>query len=188
MTFRVHAQQPIGQIELYTHADIMGRIVEAFQSADYKVCSLYLLESLFLNDVSKFFAGVLTATSAMLQLSIPHINVMSKMDLLAKCTGSNDEVDDEEISDDRHHLHRYLYPDPSLLEELLSTATPAKFYQLNKALVQLIDEYDMVNFFPVNIQKEASLEKIMLQIEFATQYSENLEPKEPSIGSDPEDG
>lgn len=156
-----------------------------FQVADYKVCSLYLLESLFLNDVSKFFAGVLTATSAMLQLGIPHINIMSKMDLLAKRTGDEDEEeDDNEISDDMHRLHRYLYPDPSLLEELLSATTPVKFYRLNKALVQLIDEYDMVNFFPVNIKKESSLEKIMLQIEFATQYSENLEPKEPSLGSD----
>lgn len=161
----------------------MTRIIETFRSADYKVCSLYLLESLFLNDVGKFFAGVLTATSAMLQLGIPHINILSKMDLLTKCAdGDNDVEDDDEISDDRHQLHRYLYPDPSLLEELLSAATPPKFYRLNKALVQLIDEYDMVNFFPVNIQKETSLERIMLQIEFATQYSENLEPKEPSVG------
>lgn len=163
----------------------MPKIVGVFQAADYKVCSLYLLESLFLNDVSKFFAGVLTATSSMLQLGIPHINIMSKMDLLVKGTenSDSDSSEEDEISDDRHQLHRYLYPDPSLLEELLSKATPVKLYQLNRALVQLLDEYDMVNFFPVNIKKESSLERIMQQIEFATQYSENLEPKEPSIGS-----
>lgn len=179
----------VGQIELYTHSDIMPKIVRVFQAADYKVCSLYMLESLFLNDISKFFAGVLTATSAMLQLGIPHINIMSKMDLMAKSAGNSDQDSSEdEISDDQHHLHRYLYPDPSLLEELLSKAAPAKFYRLNKALVQLLDEYDMVNFFPVNIKKESSLERIMQQIEFVTQYSENLEPKEPSISSECDGG
>jgi len=35
-------------------------------------------------DKSKFFAGVMSAMSAMINLEIPHINVMSKMDLLPK--------------------------------------------------------------------------------------------------------
>lgn len=38
----------------------------------------------FCIDTPKFFAGVMTAMSAMLQLGIPHINVMTKMDLLGK--------------------------------------------------------------------------------------------------------
>lgn len=38
----------------------------------------------FVEDKSKFFAGVMSAMSAMINLEIPHINVMSKMDLLPK--------------------------------------------------------------------------------------------------------
>ena len=71
------------------------------------------------------------------------------------------------------------FPIPALLEEKLSQETRPKFFGLNKALVNLIDEYDMVNFIPLNIKKESSLENIMMQIDFATQYSEGLEPKEP---------
>lgn len=37
-----------------------------------------------MEDKSKFFAGVMSAMSAMINLEIPHINVMSKMDLLPK--------------------------------------------------------------------------------------------------------
>lgn len=73
-----------GQIELYTHHPIMRRIVEAFQRFHYRVCGLYLLDSQFIEDSSKFFAGVMSAMSAMVQLEIPHINVMTKMDLLGK--------------------------------------------------------------------------------------------------------
>lgn len=98
-----------GQIEIFTHSDIMSRIVEVFRTADYKPCALYLLESLFLLDVTKFFSGVLTATSAMLQLGIPHLNLISKMDLLrmdgrgrteqlglGAREGSDEEEDEEE--------------------------------------------------------------------------------------------
>ena len=48
------------------------------------MCGVFLIDSHFVVDCSKFFAGVLTALSAMIQLEIPHINVMSKMDLLNK--------------------------------------------------------------------------------------------------------
>lgn len=37
-----------------------------------------------MQDTPKFFAGVMTAMSAMLQLGIPHVNIMTKMDLLGK--------------------------------------------------------------------------------------------------------
>lgn len=172
-----------GQIELYTHSEIMPRIVSTFQAADYKPCALYLMESLFLQDITKYFAGVLTATSAMLQLGIPHLNVLSKMDLLQ----GNEEYtkdDSEDVDDEHHHLHRYFYPDPTLLNEKLTHTTKPKFVELNRALVQLIDEFDMVNFIPLNIKKESSLENLLLHIEMATQFSESLEPKEPENEQD----
>lgn len=174
-----------GQIELYTHSDIMAQIVKVFRTADYKPCAIYLLESLFLQDVAKFFSGVLTATSAMLQLGIPHLNVISKMDLLSS-TIFGDEENDYDPEEETHRLHRYFFPDPTLLEEKLSSATRPKFFELNKALVQLIDEYDMVNFIPLNIRKEASLENILHHIEMATQYSESLEPREPHFEDEQE--
>lgn len=168
----------------------MPRIISVFKNADYKECGVYLLESLFFQDVTKFFAGVLTATSAMLQLGMPHLNVISKMDLLSsKFTGrqsptssdgsNNNQDDDEDVDEESHHLHRFFYPDSTLLEEQLSEQSRPKFLALNRALVQLIDEYDMVKFIPLNVKKEASLANILMHIENATQYSEGLEPKEP---------
>lgn len=70
----------------------MRRIVEAFQRFNYRICGLYLLDSQFIEDSSKFFAGVMSAMSAMVQLEIPHINIMTKMDLLGK-KGEGAEMD-----------------------------------------------------------------------------------------------
>jgi GTPase SAR1 family protein len=71
-----------GQIELYTHSNIVKDLVNSLHRMDYRVCAVYLLDSQFVLDTPKFFAGVMSAMSCMLQLGIPHINIMTKMDLM----------------------------------------------------------------------------------------------------------
>ncbi|CAG8579676.1 15486_t:CDS:2 [Acaulospora morrowiae] len=154
-----------GQIELYTHFPIMRRICDCLQRLNFRICGVYLLESQFIQDKSKFFAGVLSATSAMISLEIPHINLLSKMDLLGKVK--------------KKELERYFDPDPLLLEEEANTSTNPKFHDLNRAIVQLIDDYNMVSFLPLNITDEDSVAAVMSHIDNALQFGEDQEPKEP---------
>ena len=51
-----------------------------------RVTGAYLIESQFMEDRHKFFSGVLSAMSAMVNLEIPWINIMSKMDLVTPNT------------------------------------------------------------------------------------------------------
>ena len=55
------------------------------------MCGVFLVDSKFMVNTGMFFSGVLAALSAMVQLEIPHINVMSKMDLLSKDQASDVE-------------------------------------------------------------------------------------------------
>lgn len=72
-----------GQIELYTHFPIMSRLINLLQQQfNFRICACYLLESQFMDDKAKYFAGVLSAMSAMINLEVPHLNLMSKMDLV----------------------------------------------------------------------------------------------------------
>ncbi|KAK2069679.1 hypothetical protein P8C59_004233 [Phyllachora maydis] len=74
-----------GQIELYTHIPILPTLIKFFTtpgSLDIRMCAVYLLEATFVMDRAKFFAGTLSAMSAMIMMEIPHINVLSKMDLV----------------------------------------------------------------------------------------------------------
>ena len=73
-----------GQIELYTHMPVMRSIVDVLQHWNFRLCAVYLMDSHFLTDAAKFFGVCLTALSTMLQLELPHISVLSKMDLLSK--------------------------------------------------------------------------------------------------------
>ncbi len=71
-----------GQIELYTHIPAMRQLVNQLQKWDFRLCGVFLLDSQFLVEPAKFFSGVMTALSSMVTLELPHINVLSKMDLL----------------------------------------------------------------------------------------------------------
>ncbi|EAU38902.1 hypothetical protein ATEG_00256 [Aspergillus terreus NIH2624] len=74
-----------GQIELYTHVPLLPSLVQFLSRAgplNINLCAAYLLESTFVVDKPKFFAGTLSAMSAMLMLEMPHVNILTKMDQL----------------------------------------------------------------------------------------------------------
>lgn len=159
----------------------------------------------------KFFSGILAAISCMLRLGIPHVNVLSKMDLIEGRPGeifenssgivdadapksgyANTWTDDERrIRDLRRELveiDRFIDPDASGLlddstrlgdEEGHSVINNRKFSGLNRAIVQVIEDFSMVSLLPLNIHDEESLEALLYQVDLALQYGEDVEPKEP---------
>lgn len=119
-----------GQIELYTHIPIMPKLISSLQQANIRPCAVYLLESQFMQDKSKFFAGVLSAMSCMINLEVPHLNLLSKMDLVKGNKGGTGKV--------KRDVERYLDIDPLLMQEDTSRGNNERFYKLNEALVQLV--------------------------------------------------
>ncbi|KAJ2446351.1 hypothetical protein GGF42_005717, partial [Coemansia sp. RSA 2424] len=119
----------------------------------------------FIEDTAKYFAGVMSATSAMSMLEIPHINVMTKMDLVS--------------GDMKDNMDRYFDPDPLLLADDANRSTSKKFSELNTAIANLIDEFSMVSFLPLNIKDEDSVAYILSHADNAIQWGEDQEPKEP---------
>ena len=62
----------------------MRQLVEQLQRWNFRLCAVFLLDSQFLIEASKLLAGMLTALSSMVTLELPHVNVLSKVDLLDK--------------------------------------------------------------------------------------------------------
>ncbi|KAI9228881.1 MAG: GPN-loop GTPase [Piptocephalis tieghemiana] len=171
-----------GQIELYTHFSYMRTLTEMLQRWGYGVVGVYILESPFIIDRAKYFAGVMSAMSAMVNLEIPHINVLSKMDLLLG--DGSDEQKEREAGEgigagiSERELERYLDPDPLLLLEEAQSDMPTRFHDLNRAIVELIDGFGMVSLLPFNIKDEESIEYVLSSVDNAIQYGEDVEPKE----------
>jgi hypothetical protein len=53
-----------------------------------------------------------------------------------------------------------------------------KYQRLNNALAQIIDDFSMVQFVPLNNTDEDSIINVLLQIDNAIQYGEDLEVKD----------
>ena len=73
-----------GQIELYSHLPVMRNLVQQLQRWGFMVCAVYVLDSQFMADAAKCMSGCLACLSAMVQLEVPHVNVLTKMDLVRK--------------------------------------------------------------------------------------------------------
>ena len=190
-----------GQIELYTHIPIVPALVKHLTrtgSLNVNLCATYLLESTFVVDRAKYFAGTLSAMSAMIMLEVPHVNVLSKMDLIKGSVPKKD-------------LKRFIDPDTSLLEDDPTDSQAAlqsaqdrstdplsadsvmaggSFKRLNRAVAQLIDDFSMVSFLQLDVQKEDSVGGILSYIDDMIQYHEAQEPREPAdeIEYDYQDG
>jgi GPN-loop GTPase len=177
-----------GQIELYTHIPILPALVKHLTrtgALDINLCAAYLLEATFVVDRAKFFAGTLSAMSAMIMLEVPHVNIMSKMDLVKGQVG-------------KRELKRFLDPDTTLLDddpanvgvgeeedetadprEVKSLLTGSSFRRLNRAVANLIDSFSMVSYLKLDVQDEDSVGAILSYIDDAIQYHEAQEPRDP---------
>ncbi|KAF1925824.1 transcription factor FET5 [Didymella exigua CBS 183.55] len=177
-----------GQIELYTHVPILPDLVKTLMhgSLNIRMCAAYLLEATFVVDRPKFFSGTLSAMSAMLMLEMPHINILSKMDLVKGQVAKRElkrfvQVDADLIEDDPSRRttdeeDNRKYRDPATTESLMSGSA---FHKLNKAVAQLIDDFSMVSYLKLDVQDEDSLGAVLSYIDDAIQFNEAQEPKEP---------
>lgn len=191
-----------GQIELYTHIPILPALVRFLSqpgALDIRLCAAYLLEATFVVDRAKFFSGTLSAMSAMILLEIPHLNILSKMDLVKGQVRKRD-------------IKRFITPDATLLDddpaeqvrrntigapgddegeeagqgegedgdpaERGAVMRGTSFKRLNRAVANLIDSFSMVNYLKLDSSDEDSVGAILSYIDDVIQYHEAQEPKE----------
>lgn len=109
----------------------------------------------------------MTALSSMVKIGTPHVSLLTKMDLLSRAT--------------RKRITRYLDPDTDyILEEMSSgSLTPfnKKYMKLTKAVAELLNDYSLISFVPLNLNEEDSIANALITIDNALQFGENEEVK-----------
>ncbi|KAK1757693.1 GPN-loop GTPase [Echria macrotheca] len=180
-----------GQIELYTHIPILPRLVRFLTqpgALDMRLCAAYLLESTFVVDRAKYFAGTLSAMSAMIMLEVPHLNILSKMDLVKGqmkhkefkrfTTPDKSLLDDDPVDLALRKAGVQINPqssDPTDKDAVMSGAT---FKRLNTAVAGLIESFSMVSYLKLDCTDEDSVQAILSYIDDCIQYHEAQEPRE----------
>ena len=70
-------------------------------------------------------------------------------------------------------------PYPLLFADQDESLNNARFHALNQAVVQLIEDYSMVSFLPLDLSSEESINLIFSCIDNVVQFGEDEEPMEP---------
>ncbi len=121
-----------GQVELFTSHESVRFIVTTLQKMPMQLCVVNLVDSHYCSDASKFIAVALMSLSCMVQLEMPHVNALAKVDLL------------ESMGPVRHPLEFYTdITELPMLADELNRAAP-RFTKLNAALCELVEDYGLV--------------------------------------------
>ncbi|KAI9553557.1 hypothetical protein GHT06_021475 [Daphnia sinensis] len=156
-----------GQIELYTHLNVMKRLMEALESWNFRLCAVFLLDSHFMVNSASFISGAMAALSAMTCLEVSFVSVLSKIDLLSK--------------ESRKQLDRFLEPDAKDLCADDCSPIYSKWRErhrnLTESIGRVLEDYSLVKFAPLNIRDEESLADILFTIDNCIQYGEDRDVK-----------
>lgn len=168
-----------GQVELYTHHNSVRNIINHLTTKlDYRLCSVNLVDSYYVTDSSKFVSVLLMSLSSMLQIELPHVNILSKMDLIKQYGDLKFNLDYYTDVLDLGYLVESIEAEQDEEQESehvetrksKSNNTFAKFKKLNEKICDLVQDYSLVSFLTLNIQKKNSILKCVQQIDKANGY------------------
>lgn len=71
-----------GQVELFTDHPALTSIVKKLERMDIRLCCVNLVDAHYCTDHSKYISVLVQSLRSMLQLQLPQVNILSKIDLL----------------------------------------------------------------------------------------------------------
>mmetsp|Transcript_34234 Transcript_34234/g.80650 ORF Transcript_34234/g.80650 Transcript_34234/m.80650 type:complete len:166 (+) Transcript_34234:1-498(+) len=156
------------------------------------MAAVFLLDATFVGDTSKFLSGSLLSLSAMIAMELPHTNVLTKCDLLTEEEvedildfGSATQMWDQEqdrqslIMPTPFNVHTIINPDDEVTDEQRRLERRRRHRQrLTDSISQLLDDYSMISFMPLNIRDEESIDTLLTCVDASIQYGEDLEVRE----------
>jgi hypothetical protein len=185
--------------------------------------AVHLVDAHHCSDSSLFISAVLLSLTTMIRLELPHINVLSKVDLIETrgplafnldfftVIPAIDELMDSALLNLTHAApHRnqechdikqmtaYLTASPipgddidpeeddieGTEEPVRETPAMRRFRKINESLCDVIDDYRLVSFHPLDIQDKSSMGRVVAAIDKANGFilSATVQPLNPNLG------
>ncbi|KAJ9057240.1 hypothetical protein DSO57_1024571 [Entomophthora muscae] len=149
-----------GQVELYTHNLAVKSIFDSLQKLDYRLVAVHLVDSHYCTDLAKFVSVLLVSLKTMVMLELPHVNVLSKVDLM------------ESYGQLAFNLEFYteVMDLNYLVAHLNETTMGQRYHRLTKAMCDLVQEFGLVNFHPLMIEDKVSMASLLSSVDKAGGY------------------
>ncbi|CCG80627.1 putative ATP binding protein [Taphrina deformans PYCC 5710] len=150
-----------GQVELFTHHDSLRNIITKLEKLGYRLVVLHLVDAHYCSDPAKYISVLMLALRSMLQLDLPHINVLSKIDLLNNYSGMDFNLDYYTEVQDLSYLLPRLEADSRL----------AKYAKLNAAICEMVEDFSLVQFETLCVEDKRSMARLLQQVDRAGGYA-----------------
>ncbi|KAG8808671.1 hypothetical protein FRC17_003828 [Serendipita sp. 399] len=141
-----------GQVELSTNHESLKNIVGMLCKLDFRLAAVNLCDAHYVTDAAKYISVLLLSLRTMLQLELPHVNVLSKIDLLSQFDFNLDYYTEVQ--------------DLSYLENSLPQGT--KFAALNMRISELVQDFALVGFETLAVEDRESMLRLMRIVDRAT--------------------
>ncbi|KAI4718587.1 putative ATP binding protein [Aureobasidium sp. EXF-10727] len=175
-----------GQVELFTHHNTMPNLFHRLEKIGYRtnpaqLIVVHLLDSLTLSRPTLYISSLLLCLRSMLHLPFPLVNVLTKIDNLAK----NSEplpfnLDYYTEVQDLDYLLPHLEAEQNntSVQNLQDRAgngdipkpPDSKFTALNEALIQLIGDFGLVAFETLAVEDKVSMTNLLHAVDRASGY------------------
>ncbi|KAI0747183.1 hypothetical protein C8Q80DRAFT_1179910 [Daedaleopsis nitida] len=145
-----------GQVELSTNHPSVKNIISKLTKSGFRLAAVHLCDAHYVTDASKYVSVLMLSLRAMLHLELPHVNVLSKVDLI------------QQYGDLDFNLDFFTeVQDLSYLENLLTQQSP-RYAALNMAISSLIEEFSLVGFETLAVEDKESMLHLTRVIDKAT--------------------
>ncbi|KAI8971289.1 hypothetical protein BD414DRAFT_518097 [Trametes punicea] len=145
-----------GQVELSTNHPSVKNIIRKLTKSGFRLAAVHLCDAHYVTDASKYVSVLMLSLRAMLHLELPHINVLSKVDLITQ------------YGDLDFNLDFYTeVQDLSYLENLLNQQSP-RYAALNMQICSLIEDFGLVGFETLAVEDKESMLHLTRVIDKAT--------------------
>ncbi|KAK1366516.1 GPN-loop GTPase 2 [Heracleum sosnowskyi] len=150
-----------GQVELFfLHDNAKSVIMKLIKKLNLQLTAVHLIDSHLCTDPGKYVSALLLSLSTMLHLELPHVNVLSKMDLIESYGKLGFNLDFYTDVEDLSYLQKLLAQDPR----------SAKYRKLTKELCNVIEDFSLVNFSTLDIQDKESVGNLVKLIDKCNGY------------------
>lgn len=126
------------------------------------VC-VHLSDSICLTQPSLYISNVLLSLRAMIQMDMPHVNVLSKIDKVHTYDSLPFNLDYYTDVDDLTYLTPYLEAESPAMRT-------GKFAKLNEAISNMIDSYGLVRYEVLAVENKKSMMHLLRVVDRAGGY------------------
>ncbi len=167
-------------MEIFTHHLCVHNILHELQSQlDIRLTAVHLIDAYHCSDAALFISAVLLSLTTMIRLELPHINVLSKIDLVERHGVLPFNLDFFTECSDLRRLLDYIDSGPFIehhtddgvienQESQIDEKEPMwkrRYRKMNEEICDVVEDYGLVSFYTLDVQDKHSMSRILRAID-----------------------